>query len=314
MKKIKKIIKIVFYVLCFTLLIFYKDTINKYIIENYVYEKNTTKYISNEYAKKENFDYVQITDDFKANSREELLNIIYTILDSGAKEFTFYCDEDYFNCQTDIEFISNSTDFLTTLNNFIHPFNSYNKLYISTNNLGKVSITIDRLYNDEEIAYINTTIENIKNEILTDDMNSTDKIKAFHDYIIDATTYDNERAENIKNNIYINNGLDSHKASGVLKNKIALCSGYTDVMAVFLNQIGIKNFKISNESHIWNALNLNNNWYHLDLTWDDPVTSNGQNIIIYDFFIINDDDLKQKDTVQHIYDEYIYNETATSQN
>ena len=43
----------------------------------------------------------------------------------------------------------------------------------------------------------------------------------------------------IKNKIYNANIFNSHKASGILENHIALCSGYTDVMAVFLNTIGV---------------------------------------------------------------------------
>jgi transglutaminase/protease-like cytokinesis protein 3 len=93
-------------------------------------------------------------------------------------------------------------------------------------------------------------------EIITDNMSIRDKIKAFHDYIVNTTVYDEERSNEIKNKIYNTNIFNSHKASGVLENHIALCSGYTDVMAVFLNIIGVKNYKISNNDHIWNAVNL----------------------------------------------------------
>lgn len=312
MKKLKKTLIIMFYITCLALLVIFKDTINEYLIQNYIYVKNTTTYATNEYAKKENYNYVNATTVFKAYSKNDLHDIIYTIVDSGQTDFTFYCDDDYMNCQKDISNLSNEENYLTILNNFVHPYNSYNKLYISTNNLGKITITIDKLYTDEQISYINETLDSIQEEIITSDMTIVEKIKAFHDYIINNTVYDEKRANMIKESVYSNNELQSHKANGVLSNHLALCSGYTDIMAIFLNRLEVKNFKIANENHIWNALYLDNKWYHLDLTWDDPVTSTGENILIDDFFIINDKQLKTKDTIQHVYDENIYKEMTTS--
>ena len=83
-------------------------------------------------------------------------------------------------------------------------------------------------------------------------------------------------------------------------------------MALYLNILGIKNYKISTEDHIWNALYLDDNWYHLDLTWDDPITNDNREILIYDFFLINDENLYQKKTSQHAYDRKIYTEIATA--
>jgi transglutaminase/protease-like cytokinesis protein 3 len=81
-------------------------------------------------------------------------------------------------------------------------------------------------------------------------------------------------------------------------------------MAVFLNIIGMKNYKKSNNDHIWNAVYLDNKWYHLDLTWDDPVTNTGKNILIYDFFLISNNELLRKEAAQHSYDTTVYSEMA----
>ena len=60
-----------------------------------------------------------------------------------------------------------------------------------------------------------------------------EKIKTFHDYIINNTVYDQKRANEIESNTQGENTLMSHKANGVLTNHVALCSGYTDLMAIF---------------------------------------------------------------------------------
>lgn len=311
-RTIRKIVIIAFYLGLLIGLIVYNKQINKYIVEKFIFVREVEEYEVNDYAKETSYNYISTTSDFIVTSKTNLLNAIYTIVDSGVDEFTFYCDNQYTECLTDVESLSDTTTTLTVINNFISPFNSYNKLYISTNSMGKINIIIDKLYSVEEILYTKNKINMIVNEVITSEMTIREKIKAFHDYIINTTIYDEARSDEIKNKIYTNNVFNSHKASGVLENHIALCSGYTDVMAVFLDTIGVKNFKVSNNDHIWNAIYLDGAWYHLDLTWDDPVTDNGTNIIIYDFFLITNTELFQKEAIQHSYDANVYSEIATS--
>lgn len=67
-----------------------------------------------------------------------------------------------------------------------------------------------------------------------------------------------------------------------------------DSMAVFLGKMGIKNIKISNISHVWNLVYLNGAWFHLDLTWDDPVVNTNENLLLHNYFLITNTDLQRK--------------------
>lgn len=306
----KKRFIILFYILIFAFVSFYRNDIAVFLIENVVYNKTTTDLEHNDYSKQASYSYIKNTTDFKVKNKLDIMNVIYTIIDSGMNEFTFYCSPEYEMCQYDVEHISVDETSLSILNNFVHPYNSYNKLYVSTNNMGKIRLEVNKLYTNEEINYINNQLTLIKEKIIRSEMSVRDKIKAFHDYIIDKTSYDKERAAEIENNILVENKNNSHKANGVLKNNIALCSGYTDLMSIFLNDLNIKNYKISTDEHIWNAIYLDNKWYHLDMTWDDPVTVSGQGIILYDYFLISNEQLNDKKTNQHKFDLHIYNEIA----
>ncbi len=83
----------------------------------------------------------------------------------------------------------------------------------------------------------------------------------------------------------------------------SLCGGYTDAMELFLEDLNIESYRISNDKHVWNAVFLDNTWYHLDLTWDDPITSNNQDILEYTYFLVGNDDLEQADNNnQHNFD------------
>ena len=312
MKSLKKILIILIYVIGITSLFVFYDTINEFIINNFLYKKELKPLITNEYSKKENYDYLKISENFRTKNLVDIINNIYTIVDSGMEEYSFYCDEKYEKCISDVEKLSDNSNLLTIINNYVSPYNSFNKLYISSNTMGKITVNIDKLYSAKDIEYVNDSMNKIMSEIITEDMSNKEKIKAIHDYIINNTSYDEEKSNEIKDKVYITNTNHSHKATGLYSNHLALCSGYTDTMALYLNILGIKNYKISTEDHIWNALYLDDNWYHLDLTWDDPITNDNREILIYDFFLINDENLYQKKTSQHAYDRKIYTEIATA--
>ena len=133
-------------------------------------------------------------------------------------------------------------------------------------------------------------------------MKIEDKIKNIHDYIIDTTKYDSNKSDhNISN-------YKSSTAYGPLFEGYGLCSGYADAMKLFLDKLDVKNIKISSENHIWNLVYLNDQWLHLDLTWDDPVLESGKEIIDYEYYLITTEELYNKKDNQHYFDETIYKE------
>ena len=132
-------------------------------------------------------------------------------------------------------------------------------------------------------------------------MTTNDKIKVFHDYIVNNTKFDTA----------IENSLDrlnssSYTAYGLLIDHLAICGGYTDTMAIYLDKLNIPNYRISTTEHVWNLVNLDNSWLNLDVTWDDPVTSDGSDMLMYDYYLISTSDMLNKDTTQHNFNKDIY--------
>ena len=74
---------------------------------------------------------------------------------------------------------------------YVYRFNSFSNIKISMNNIGKVTIKVNRLYNNEEIEILNKKVDEIYNQIITPEMTDADKIRAIHDYIINNTVYKN---------------------------------------------------------------------------------------------------------------------------
>lgn len=74
----------------------------------------------------------------------------------------------------------------------------------------------------------------------------------------------------------------------------AVCEGYAKSMQILLSKVGIPCLTIRGEGdgilHMWNVVELNNEWYHLDPTWDD---NDKDGMIIYEYFNVNSESIKQ---------------------
>ncbi len=96
---------------------------------------------------------------------------------------------------------------------------------------------------------------------VTDEMEEIEKIRAIHDYIVLNTAYDTTYTR--------------FSIANTLFDGSAVCQGYAETMKLFLDVLGMKNQLIygtsNGESHVWNLVYLEDAWYHLDVTWDDPV-------------------------------------------
>ncbi|HIR58784.1 MAG TPA: hypothetical protein IAB38_01920 [Candidatus Onthousia excrementipullorum] len=267
--------------------------------------KDVTLKESNDYTRDYDFNFVKRTDDFTPNKYQDLLNIYYTVLNSGVEEFSFYCPDEYSSCIDDVDSLANNQKVLSTINNFVHPFNSFRHLETSYDDYGKITLKIEHIYSNSDIKLIEAKVKEVESEIWNNSMSNEDKIKEAHNHIINNSKYDKDRSDN---NIV---RYKSDTAYGTLLEGYSLCGGYTDAMELFLEDMGVKSYKISSENHVWNAVNLDNAWYHLDLTWDDPITTDGSDILEYNFFLITTSELNELENEQHNYDKNVYSELAT---
>ena len=62
--------------------------------------------------------------------------------------------------------------------------------------------------------------------------------------------------------------------------------------------LNIPNLKISSANHVWNLVYLDNNWLHLDLTWDDIENNRYRD----NYFLITKEKLLSLDTKEHNFD------------
>lgn len=283
----------------------YKEDLTRYVVYNFIYTNNKVMESPNAYYKKYNYQFVQDTDSTVPHNKQDILNIIYSGLNRGLDIIEYYCsDKSYNECMDDSKNITSDQDLLSSINDYVHPFNSYTKLSIQTNNLGKVKIEVNKLYDENEINQINQKVDEVINTI-DNNLPIKDKIKAIHDYIINNTVYDTAAKDitNIQNPIY-----KSQKAYGALIEGKAICGGYSDAAAIFFDRLNIPNYKIASSNHVWNLVQIDNTWYHIDLTWDDPVVNTGENVLLDTYFLISTDQLLSNDTTQHTFNKMYFKE------
>lgn len=256
----------------------------------------------NEYYLDRDFEFVQNYDD-EVHNYTELLNYIYHVVNTGSKEGTGYCIREYKNCAKDLEEIGNNKELLSTINNFVHPYNSFSSIIFTYNTKGEFDIKVNKIYSEENIVKINEVVDRVIKENIVDTMTTTQKLKIIHDYIIDNTKYDTLKSKNINDMTY-----KSNTAIGVLLEGYGICSGYSDAMGIFLDKLGIDNYKISNDTHIWNLVKVNNKWLHIDLTWDDPIYE--QNLNRDTYFLITTAELEKLNDNTHSFNKTVFKEAV----
>lgn len=281
--------------------IYFRNDIANYILRKTNPTKKSLVLVNNSYYSNNEIEYVSVTDDFDVDSKQDILNVFYTILNSGMTSYEFTCNSGYKDCLSDVEDIIRDNITLSSINNMVHPYNSYENISVDISNYGKVNVDIEKVYNDDQIEYVNNFIIDFINNNVTDDMSDTDKIKIFHDYVIKITDFDVEESHSSTRD-----GSVSHTAYGLILNHKAICGGYSDTMSIYLYLLNIPNYRISTNDHVWNLVFVDNEWKHLDLTWDDPVTSDGSRQLLYQYFLIDKKTLHELDSSQHNYNEEVY--------
>lgn len=107
-----------------------------------------------------------------------------------------------------------------------------------------------------------------------------EKVKYAHDYL--TNTID-----------YVRNDMDQTAYSGFVWNQ-TVCVGYAKCFSYMMHKMGIPCTVVTGSTnggnHAWNILELDGEYYLMDVTWDDPV-GNPADTYYYNYFNITDDQM-----------------------
>jgi uncharacterized protein YchJ len=162
----------------------------------------------------------------------------------------------------------------------------------------KSTIALEARYREtlEQTAVVDREVSKALRAIIEPGMNDHEKIKAIHDWIIGHVEYDQ--------------GLTRYTAYDAVALGEAVCQGYALLGYKMLKEAGITVLiaegTVNTGEHAWNMVKLDGVWYHLDLTWDDPVgvkaaekeASSGKSVsskegsIRYNYYLRTDEELR----------------------
>ena len=137
-----------------------------------------------------------------------------------------------------------------------------------------------------------------------------EKVVAAHDYIVKNCVYNTEA---IEQDTLVD---DDFHAYGVFVKGSAVCEGYAKAFKLLMDIAGIDCIMVSGnvgENHIphaWNMIKLENAWYHVDVTYDDPNPETTEIVYLYlnvsDSIIEKDHSWNKNVTPEATSDKYEY--------
>ncbi|MGN0395360.1 MAG: transglutaminase domain-containing protein [Coprococcus sp.] len=134
---------------------------------------------------------------------------------------------------------------------------------------------------------------------ITIGMTDFDKEIAVHDFIVKNCAYG-----------YPENKDDAYTAYGVLVSHTAVCDGYAEAFFMFMSCLGIEcDIVVGDTSeglHAWNMIKLDDEWYHIDLTWDDSLPDMGA-YVKHVYVNLDDKTISQN----HTWEEQFYNKCTS---
>ncbi len=157
----------------------------------------------------------------------------------------------------------------------------YKSVFLSNGECVEISLIYNAASNDIKAAQISfeTAADSIASvaKSLPDDLT---KEKYVHDILINRVSYSAAAACN-------------QSAYSALVGGKSVCAGYSRAFQYVMQKLGIPCFYCpgySGENHAWNIINLGDNYYNVDVTWDDPDTDDGA--VTYNYFNKSDAEIR----------------------
>ncbi|MDD7306708.1 MAG: transglutaminase domain-containing protein [Peptoniphilaceae bacterium] len=138
--------------------------------------------------------------------------------------------------------------------------------------------------------FVNKWVDDNINNKMTD----LEKTKLIHDFIVKRNSYNKGDSNDLSN------GYSVYSPASILFGKGGVCNAYATLFDIMAKRAGLCSYyatgviKADGQLHIWNMVKIDDDWYNIDLTWDDPILTsdkkilNEKDFVTYDYFLISD--------------------------
>lgn len=150
----------------------------------------------------------------------------------------------------------------------------------------KLRFHFDKGAREKMIVASYEKVEAVVRDLIKPDMRAYEKLLKLHNYVVEQARYDiqNYRLNQIP--------PKSRTVYGIMIDGLGVCEGYANALKALLDEAGVENHIIvgtaGGDAHAWNLVLVEGDYYHVDSTWDDPITSSGKQILRHDYYALND--------------------------
>ena len=229
------------------------------------------------------------------DTKKELLAEIENALSSGKTKISFVTSD---LDQTDFDTLNQNIEgFYGVVKEYqIKSVKFLNKSYVTLNCEISDNYYVEKAFFDEEdipeerekARDLYEACKSFLTSLQSKKRSDYEKEKLIHDYIVSNVAYGYPGGKKEPEG-------DAYSAYGALVLKKAVCNGYAEGMKLLCDLSGVTCKMISGtadgEKHAWNLIKLDKEWYHADLTCDDPEPDETSRIM-YPYFNVDDTQMK----------------------
>jgi len=144
-------------------------------------------------------------------------------------------------------------------------------------------------YKDDQARAVGEKLLEIKNELIKPGMTEEEIVRAIHDYIISKYQYavGGDVNDYAQTQVLFEQGMGQCQAYSELFVALCLLSG---VEARIIS--GESSFGFGEKGHAWCKVKISHLWYHVDVTWDDPIPD-VSGMVRYEYYLKSDLTIRQ---------------------
>ena len=167
-----------------------------------------------------------------------------------------------------------------------------------------ITFELSKLVKSENYTIYNQKLEAEIEKIISripENANEYDKVLLAHDMLVNNTDY----ALDYTSKTYEESEM-YYNVYGCLVDHYSVCDGYSKAFKLLMDRLGVRCGLVSgksvrnNESHSWNYVIIDGDYYWIDVTWDDPVNIDSNEVmreLEHTYFCITDEQLLRDHTI-----------------
>ncbi|WP_341300154.1 transglutaminase domain-containing protein [Lysinibacillus sp. FSL H8-0500] len=232
--------------------------------------------------------HVQVLANYKkdsiatAQSIETLQSLIFQEVMQFSTEFSIQYTGDLADIKDELTEITKNA----IQNDYLYAnISSFKWNYNGTNNHLVIDFTFTYHLSQAEEAFVAQTLATITAPM--HGFSDIQKLQAAHDFIVLSTEYSKETEGS------------QYSPYTLLKENKGVCQAYALVLYRMLEMLGFEVRYVPGNAgeqlHAWVLVKLEQDWYHIDVTWDDPLPDR-KGEVRYQYFLLSDRQLSRDHT------------------